>query len=167
MHVKCSHLDGSSDPYDNFSSHRCTSQFYSPNGTYESHRPTLATSTLTELHPLAYTAPLPKNSKESSTIEPVTTQDLWSNHSPDFIEFIMKIYSKVVHWKPVFMILSKNKVGYNFIETLNRTLYSLIENNENSFAMPTAMDFPRLVLCKTKFENDGYLSKTIARRLKK
>ena len=65
MHVKCSHLDGSSDPYDNFSSHRCTSQFYSPNGTYESHRPTLATSTLTELHPLAYTAPLPKKFKRT------------------------------------------------------------------------------------------------------
>ena len=72
----------------------------------------------------------------------------------------------MVHWKPVFMILSKNKVGYNFIETLNRTLNSLIENNENTLAMHAAMIFPHLLLCKTKSENDGPLSKTIARRLK-
>ena len=64
------------------------------------------------------------------------------------------------------MILSKNKVGYNFIETLNRTLNSLIENNENTFAMHAAMIFPHLLLCKTKSEIDGSLSKRIARRLK-
>ena len=64
------------------------------------------------------------------------------------------------------MILSKNKVGYNFIETLKRTLNSLIKNNENTFAMHAAMIFPHLLLFKTKSKNDGCLSKTIARRLK-
>ena len=64
------------------------------------------------------------------------------------------------------MILSKNKVGYNFIETVNRTLNSLIENNENTFAMHAAMIFPHLILCKIKSKNDGFLSKIIARRLK-
>ena len=64
------------------------------------------------------------------------------------------------------MILSKNKVGYNFIETLNRTLNSLIKNNENTFAMHAAMIFPHLLLCKTKSKIDGSLSKTLARRLK-
>ena len=64
------------------------------------------------------------------------------------------------------MILSKNKVGYNFIETLKRTLNNLIENNENTFAMHAAMIFPHLLLCITKSEIDGSLSKTIARRLK-
>ena len=53
-----------------------------------------------------------------------------------------------------------------FIETLNRTLNSLIENNENTFAMHAAMIFPQLLLCKTKSKIDGSLSKTIARRLK-
>ena len=43
---------------------------------------------------------------------------------------------------------------------------SLKENNENTFAMHAAMIFPHLLLCKTKSENDGCLSKTIARRLK-
>ena len=43
---------------------------------------------------------------------------------------------------------------------------SLIENNENTFAMHAARIFPHLLLCKTKSKNDGSLSKTIARRLK-
>ena len=64
------------------------------------------------------------------------------------------------------MILSKNKFGFNFIETLNRTLNSLIENNENTFAMHAARIFTHLLLCKTKSENDESLSKTEARRLK-
>ena len=62
--------------------------------------------------------------------------------------------------------LVKNKVGYNFIETLNRTLNTLIENNENTFAMHAARIFPHFLLCKTESEIDGSLSKTIARRLK-
>ena len=76
------------------------------------------------------------------------------------------MYTEVVHWKLVFMILSKNKVAENFIETINTTLNSLIENNENTFAMHAAMIFSHLLLDKTKSENDGSLSKTIARRLK-
>ena len=64
------------------------------------------------------------------------------------------------------MILSKIKFGVNFIETLNRTLNSLIENNENTFAMHAARIFTHLLLCKTKSENDESLSKTEARRFK-
>ena len=56
--------------------------------------------------------------------------------------------------------------GLAIIPLINRTLNSLIENNENAFAMHAAMIFPHLLLCKTKSENDGSLSKTIARRLK-
>ena len=116
------------------------------------------------MHPS--TAPHSQKSGESSTIEPRTLQDPWSNHCPELIETTRKIYTEVVHWKLLFMILSKNKVGYNFIETLNRTLNSQIENNENTFAMHAAMIFPHILLCKTKSEIDGSLSKTIARRLK-
>ena len=42
---------------------------------------------------------------------------------------------------------------------------SLIENNERTFAMRAAMIFPHLLVCKTKSEYDGSLSKTITRRL--
>ena len=163
MHVKCSGLARSSDHYDDFSCHRCTSQFHSANDKHECNPPTLATTTLPQMHPHPSTAPHSQNSGESSTIEPRTNQDPWSNPCPELKETTRKIYTEKVHWKPVFMILSKNKVGYNFIETLNRTSNSLIENNENTFAIHAAMIFPHLLLCKTKSENDGSLSKTIAR----
>ena len=166
MHVKCSGLARSSDHYDNFSCHRCTSQFHSANDKHKCNPPTLATTTLPQMHPHPSTAPHSQNSGEISTIEPRTIQDPWSNPCPELIETTRKIYTEVVHWKPFFMILSKNKVGYNFIETLNRTLNSLIENNKNTFAMHAAMIFPHLLLCKTKSEIDGALSKTKSRRLK-
>ena len=41
--------------------------------------PTLAITTLSHLHPHPSTAPLSQNSREPSTIEPVTTQEPWSN----------------------------------------------------------------------------------------
>ena len=166
MHVKCSGLARSSDHYDDFSCHRCTSQFHSANDKHECNPPTLATTTLPQMHPHPSTTPHSQNTGESSTIEPRAIQDPWSNPCSELIETTRKIYTEVVHWKPVFMILSKNKVAYNFIETLKRTLNSLIENNENTFAMHAAMIFPHLLLCKTKSEIDGSFSKTIARRLK-
>ena len=117
------------------------------------------------MHPHPSTAPHSQNSGESPTIEPRTIQDPWSNPCPELKETTGKIYAEVVHWKPVFMILSKNKVGYNFIENLNRSLNSLIENNKNTFAMHAARIFLHLLLCQTKSEIDGSLSKTITRRL--
>ena len=167
MQVKCSDLARSSDHYDDFSCHRCTSQFHSANDKHECNTPTLATTTLPQIHPHPLNAPHSQNAGEFSTVEPRTIQDLWSNPCPELIETTRKICIELVHWKPVFMILSKNKVSYKFIETLNRSLNSLIENNKNTFAMHTAMIFPHLLLCKIKSQNDGSLYKTVARRLKR
>ena len=64
------------------------------------------------------------------------------------------------------MILAKKIIGFNFIETLIRTLNSLIKMQENTYAMHATMIFPQLMLCKTKSESDGSNSKTIARRHK-
>ena len=138
----------------------------SANDTHECNHPTLATTTLPQTNRHPSTAPHSQNSREPSLLETRTTQDPWSNPCPELIETTRKICSDVVHWKPVFMILSENKVAYNFIETLNRPLNILIENNENTFAMHAATILPHLLLCKTKSEIDGSLSKTIARRLK-
>ena len=148
MHVKCSGLARSSVHYEDFSCHRCTSQFHSANDKHESNTPTLATTTLPQMHPHPSTAPHSQNSGECFTIEPRTKKYPWTNPCPELIETTRKKYTEVVNWKPVFMILSKNKVGYTFIETLKRTLNSPIENNENTFAMHAAMIFPHLLLCK-------------------
>ena len=160
MHVKDSGLARSSDHYDDFICHRCTSQFHSANDKHECNPPTLATTTLPQMHPHTSIAPHSQNSGESSTIEPRTTQDPWSNPCPELIETTRKISET----GPSDLV--KNKVGYNFFETLNRTLNSLIENNKNTFAMHAAMIFPHLLLCKTKSKIDGSLTKTRARRLK-
>ena len=64
------------------------------------------------------------------------------------------------------MILAKNRIGFNFIETVNRTLNSLIETQENTYARHATMIFPQPMQCKTKLESDGLNSKTVARRLR-
>ena len=71
-----------------------------------------------------------------------------------------------MHWKPVFMILAKNRFGFNFIEILNRTLNPLNETQKKTYAMHALMIIPHLNLCKTKSESDVSNSKTTARRLK-
>ena len=73
-------------------------------------------------------------------------------------------YSQVLHGKSVFMILAKNRDGFKFKKTLSRTLSSLIEKQENTYAMHATMIFPHLMLCETKSDSDGSNSKTIARR---
>ena len=63
------------------------------------------------------------------------------------------------------MILAKKRIGFNLIETLNRTLNSLTETQENTYAMHATMI--SLTSCYVKpNRSDGSKSKTIARRLK-
>ena len=142
MHLKCSVVSRSNDHYDNFSCHRCISQAHSANDTFANKHPTLVTITLPELHPHPSTAPHSQNSGEPSTRKPVTTQDPWSNPCLEFIETTREINTESVHCKSAFMFLSKNKIDYVFIETLNRTLNSLIENDEINFAMHAARISP-------------------------
>ena len=110
VHVKCSGLARSRDQYDDFSCHRCTTHFHSANDTHGCNPSTLATSTLPQIHPHPSTAPHSQNSRELSTLETRTTQDPWSNPCPELTGTTRKLYSEVVHWKPVSMILSKDKL---------------------------------------------------------
>ena len=138
---------------DNFSCHRCTSHFQTANDTHQYNPPTPSTP---------FHSPFSQKSREPSTFEPVTTQDPWSNLCPELIEVTKNIYIVAIHWNLILRILSKNKAGYNFIQTLRRTLISLIENNEIKFAMHAVMILQHILLCKTKTENDESLSKTKA-----
>ena len=90
MHVKCSGLARSSVHYDDFSCHCCTFQFHSANDKHEYNPPTLATTTLPQMRPYPSTAPHSQNSGDSSTIEPRTIQDPWSNPCPELIEITRK-----------------------------------------------------------------------------
>ena len=138
MHVKSSGLNRASDHDENFSCICCTSLI------------TDNTTTDIQAHPTQpQHAPSTndQNPAIANSIEIITaTPDPWSNPTTGLKDKIRTIYSQVVHWKPVFMILAENRIGFNFIETLNRTLNSLIETQENTYAMHATMIFPHLML---------------------
>ena len=52
------------------------------------------------------------------------------------------IYKNVVNWKPRFIILGKNKPGFQFIELLNQQLLSLVEETPNSNVAKSSNDSP-------------------------
>ena len=110
----------SSDHYDSFSCHRCT------------HAP--------QPNPQPSTAPHLQNLRKSSTMELVRTQDQGPNPLSRSHENHKENISGPLEIGLV--ILSKSNLGYNFIETLNRTLNSLRENSD------AAMIFPHLFRAK-------------------
>ena len=151
-------LNQASDHDKNFSCIRCTSLI-----THNTTTNIQAPPTQPEHAPSSNDQnPAISNSNETVTATP----DPWSNPTPELKDKIRKIYSQGVYWKPVFMIHAKNRIGFNFIETLNRTLNSLIETQENTYAMHATRIFPHLMLYEIKSASDGSNSKTIARRLK-
>ena len=92
--------------------------------------------------------------------------DFWSNLTTDMKEMLKNVYLENVHWKPDFLILSKNKVGSRFVESLNVALSECENINHNSeVGMLAAMVMPHLILARTKMGNDRSVSKINARRL--
>ena len=158
LHVKCSDLNRASDNDENFSCIRCTSL--------------ITDNTTTDIQVLpaqSQRAPLTndQNPAIGNSNETVTaTPEPWLNPTPELKQKLRTIYSQVVHWKLVFMFLARNRIGFNFIKTLNRTINSLIETQENSYAMHAIVIFSHLILCETELERERSNSKTIARRLK-
>ena len=158
-HVKCSGLNRGSDHGEVFGYIRCTSLTTDNTTTdIQEELPTQPQRALsTNDQNLAI-----KNSNEIVTATPVHC----SFPTPELKGKIRTNYNQVVHWKPVFMILGKNTVVFNFIETLNRALNSLNETQENTYAFHATMIFPHLVLCKPKSESDDSNFKIIAKTLK-
>ena len=98
------------------------------------------------------------------TPDSLTATDFWSNLTTGKKETLKNVYREIVHWKPVFFILSKNKVGYRFVESLSVALSQCDTINHNNEAgMLAGMVMPHLILARTKKGNDGSVSKIIAR----
>ena len=197
LHTKCSGLSASKDWFEGFKCIRCNglvsaesrvppiqnqtvaspaaiedqgNDLPDPVSTTEPpQHETLPPVTQTEPHS-ADTAPEPNppvtSSPDTTTEEQVTAQDFWRNIQ-EKRHILKRVYEQVVHWKPVFFILSKNKVGFSFVESLNSLLSPIANNSCNSdVALYAACIMPHLVLPKTKTEIDGSISKIIGRRLK-
>ena len=74
------------------------------------------------------------NAKQSYPLPPAITTgsfDHWKLIDQKLENKKNHIYKNVVNWKPRFIILSKNKPGFQFIELLNQQLLSLVEKTSN------------------------------------
>ena len=90
-----------------------------------------------------------------------------NDHHPNFIckhcsqpdeqiETLRKIYNKIVHWKPIFFTISKNKVGFKIADVMNIILTRTLEDGpQTECAMICTMIMPHLLLARSKSENDA------------
>ena len=91
----------------------------------------------------------------------------WAKVTLEIANQIKDFYYQVVHWKPLFIALPKNKTGHKFVETMDRVLAVIAQeqSNENT-ALYAAMLIPHLVIARTTSEPDASRNKTTTRRLK-
>ena len=107
-----------------------------------------------------------KNAPEPRIAEPLPNTETSSENNLDTTNVLKQIYEEVVHWKPEFIILGKNKAGFQFVETMNSLLQQLAERSvSSSNSMLSTMVFPHLILPKTKDSTDSSATKTIMRRI--
>ena len=69
-----------------------------------------------------------KKATEDQTAVPNYLSDLrfWASQT-DKTRKLIEVYNEVIHLKPVFLILGKDKAGYNFVKQLNKLLQSLAD----------------------------------------
>ena len=96
-----------------------------------------------------------------------TADSFWTNITPEKVSQIRYFYNQVVHWKPQFITLPKNKTGHKFIETMNCLMTPLAENSSKAnIALYAAMLFPHLILARTSSEPDTSRNQVTTRRLR-
>ena len=139
VHIKCGGLQSKKDYRDGFICTRCSIPL----------EPTEITET-----------------SKAQSIRNTDPQSFWSQVSLEKAQLLASYYDEVVHWKPRFFSLRKNKVGHNFVKTLSVIITAFVDKTEFSFiALKAAMVMPHLVLTRPKDETDGSLSKTLTRRM--
>ena len=170
IHVSCSGLQSSQFYYDGFSCIQCTPEKFAK-GPKSTNRPksTAPITTQKETSPTTPETNALHNATQSYPSPPAITTapfDPWKLIYQEFENKINDIYKNVVNWKPHFIVLSKNKPNFPFIELLNQQLLSLVEETPNSnVARKAAKILPHLLLPKSKSETNGSNSKTLSRRI--
>ena len=98
--------------------------------------------------------------------EEPSVSDFWTKVSPEVATQIRNFYNEIVHWRPCFQTLTKNKTGHKFVETLDCLLKPIAENSQHSpLSFYVALLLPHLVLARTTSDPDTSRNKVIARRL--
>ena len=156
--------------HDAFSCIQCTPKNFTK-GPNSADRPTSTApiTTQKETSPATPETNALPNATQSDPAPPAITTapfDPWKLIDQELEIEINDIYKSVVNWKPRFIVLSKNKPGFQFIELLNQQMLLLVEETPNSnVAMKAAMILPHLLLPKTKSETNGSNSTTLSRRI--
>ena len=170
IHVSSSGLQSSKFYYDGFSCMKCLPENFAK-GPTSTNRPT-STAPITTQKETSPATPetnaLPNATQSDPSPPAITTApfDPWKLIDQELEININNIYKNVVNWKPRFIVLSKNKPGFQFIELLNQQLLSLVEETPiSNVAIKAAMILPHLLLPKTKSETIGSNSKTLSCRI--
>ena len=152
IHLKCSGLSTEKDWFSNFVCPRC-------------HQPDNTGRT----EPLNHVPSPQPDTQASSSNEPTPdppVNEFWRKIDSELTIKIKNFYSEVVHWKPCFQTVTKNKTGHKFVETLDCLLRPIAENTENAHvAFYAAMLLPHLILARTNSEPEVSRNKVMARRL--
>ena len=75
---------------------------------------------------------------------------------------LKKIYEEIVHWKPIFFNIFRDKTGELFLKYLETTLQTLAENtNHHELSMNAAIVLPHLILARTTDRRDRSVNKLL------
>ena len=160
VHTKCSGLSAAKDWSKDFTCVRCRGTHPSEAANSPAVEPLNSTS-----HPS--TATHQRQHLTDELNEELSVDGFWAKVTPEIANQIKDFYNQVVHWKPLFITLPKNKTGHKFVETMDRILAAIAEKQSNeNIALYAAMLMPHLVLARTTSEPDASRNKTTTRRLK-
>ena len=99
------------------------------------------------------------------SIEDSNPDSFWTKLNHSTHQKLNKIYEEIVHWKPIFFNIFKDKTGELFLKCLE-TLQPLAENtNHHEMSMKTAMVLLHLILARTSDRRDGSVNKLLQKGL--
>ena len=101
------------------------------------------------------------------SIEDSNPDRFWTNLNYSSHQKRNKIYEEIVHRKPIFFNMFKNKTGELFLKCLETTLKPLAENsNHHEMSMKASVVLPHLTLARTTERRDGSVKKLLQKRPK-
>ena len=111
IHVKCSGLPSRKDWFSDFVCPRCVASTGIEQSRTESPPDHAALSNPT---PHVTQATVSQTPPEEPSVS-----DFWTKVSPEVATQFRNFYNEIVHWRPCFQQLTKNKTGHKFVETLD------------------------------------------------
>ena len=125
MHTKCSGLSAAKDCSKDFTCVRCRG----PHQSEAAKSPAIEPLNSSTSHPS--TATQQRQPLTDELNEELSVDGFCAIVTPEIANQIEGFYNQVVHWKPLFNTLPKNKTGHKFVETMDRVLAAIAEKQSN------------------------------------